>query len=431
MKKIFGKLLGVLVFAGIILGGLEIGLRAMPDVIPLKLLKRFHSEVRGEIAERRMLWAEAQMMTIDRDDGGPVLQVFKPHSKIWFDFNAEGERGFTLMDENGFCNPERDSYDRPRIDVIAIGDSFTWCIALDPGATWISQIGDITGLSVYNLGRGGIGPYDYLQIFKHFGLAKRPRYVVMNIYEGNDIRDAERYREHVQAAAEGRVLFSSASDRNERDIDLQVLLDHPVLRDSYAVNFLMAVLDKTYEGLKNAVLRMTGGDVPAKVNFHYDLKFPKKTVPFNIQNADESEVRYALMLKAGEIDYSPFDEALENFARLAAEYGFTPVLSYAPSAYTAYADYVDFDDPALSELMPWFSRSQHDYLRDKAGELGFVFVDLVPPLQKAAAELQDRELLYNPANVHWTIKGNRVVAEALARAIHHSMGSGSIDTSNR
>ena len=58
----------------------------------------------------------------------------------------------------------------------------------------------------------------------------------------------------------------------------------------------------------------------------------------------------------------------------------------------------------------------------KAGELGFVFVDLIPPLQKAAAELQDRELLYNPANVHWTIKGNRVVAEALARAIHDFNG---------
>jgi hypothetical protein len=419
MKQFILKLLGWLVFAGIVVGGLEIGLRAAPGMIPLTLLKRFHSDTRAEIAERRSLWGMAQMITIDRDDGGPALQIFKPNSKLWFDFNAEGEKGFTLMDENGFCNPERDTYDLPQIDIIAIGDSFTWCIAFDPQSSWISQIGEITGLSVYNLGRGGIGPYDYLQMLKHFGLAKKPRYVVMNIYEGNDIRDAKRYQDHVQAGKAGKTLYASASDRGERDLDLEKLLDYPLLRNSYAINTIMAMSDKAYEGARNVVLRMTGGEVPLKVDFHYSLHFPEKTVPFNIQNADESEVRHALKLKAGEIDFSPFDAALENFARLAAEHHFTPVLSYAPSAYTAYADYVAFDDPALSELMPWFSHSQQDYLRSKARELGFVFVDLVPALQTAARKLQDRELLYNPANVHWTVKGNRVVAAAIARAIQN------------
>ncbi len=417
MIRFLGKLSGWLVFAAVLIGGLELGLRAAPGAIPLTLLKRFHSEVRGEIAGRRGLWTESQMMTIERDDGGPKLEVFKPNSKIWYDFNAKGERGYILMDDQGFCNPPRDSYDRPQIDVIAVGDSFTWCIAVDPEANWISQLGEITGRSVYNLGRGGIGPYDYLQILKHFGLAKKPRYVIMNIYEGNDIRDAKRYRDYVQAAREGKVLFASASDRNERQLDLQTLLDHPLLRDSYAINFLMAVTDKAYESGRYVVLRLTGGEVPASVNFRYALHFQDNRVPFNIQNADESEVRYARMLKDGEIDFSPFDQALENFAKLAGERGFTPVIAYSPSAYTAYADFVEFEDPTLTELMPWFSRNQRDYLRKKAESLGIAFVDLTPALQAAARQLQDRELLYSPANVHYTIKGNRVVAEALAQVV--------------
>ena len=67
--------------------------------------------------------------------------------------------------------------------------------------------------------------------------------------------------------------------------------------------------------------------------------------------------------------------------------------------------------------MPWFSDRQRAYLRQKAEELGFVFVDLTPALQAAADRLQDEELLYYPANVHYTPSGHRVVADALAPVI--------------
>ena len=43
-----------------------------------------------------------------------------------------------------------------------------------------------------------------------------------------------------------------------------------------------------------------------------------------------------------------------------------------------------------------------------------IFVDLTPALQAAAGRLQDDDLLYYPANVHYTTSGHRVVAEALA-----------------
>ena len=419
LKNTLKTAFGWLVFAAIVLGGLEIALRQMPELIPLTLLKRFHHEPRLAIAQKRQLWNDSQMWVLERDDGGPTLKLFKPFSKIVWDFHGpEGTaKGVTLMDDQGFCNPPRDSYDRKQIDIIAVGDSFTWCIATDPEANWISQLGQLTGLSVYNLGRGGIGPYDYLQILKHFGLPKHPRYVVMNIYEGNDLRDSRRYRQHIEAARHGRVLFRNAADRSIREIDIDAVLGDSPLRNSYALNFVLAAIDKGYEGGKNVVLRATGGDAPARVDFHYKLKFDGATVPFNIQNADESEVRYARMLKNGRIDFSPFDEALANFAALARQHGFTPVLAYSPSAYTGYADFVAFDDPALAELMPGFSRSQRAYLAGKAQELGLVFVDTTPAMQAAGRRLQAGELLYDPVNVHYTIRGNRVFAEALAAAI--------------
>jgi len=416
MIRLLRKIVGLLVFAGIIFGGLEISLRTLPELIPLTLLKRFQKDLRVDIAQQRSLWNESLMWELKRDDGGPPLKLFKPHTEFTYNF-GKNEKGVTYMDDQGFCNPSRNPYDLSKIDVIAIGDSFTWCVVLNPEATWASQIGEISGLSVYNLGRGGIGPYDYLQILKHFGLPKKPDYVVMNIYEGNDLRDSIRYQDHIKAAQQGRVLYKSASDRGTQDIDIDSLLDYPVLRNSYSLNFTLAVIDKAYGILKNAVSRLLGGDAPEIIDFHYRFRFPDKTVEFNLQNADESEVLYAKKLKSGEVDFVAIEDALTQFVELANAHGFKPVVAYSPSAYTSYADYVEFDDPVLNTLMPWFSQAQRQFLSETADKLGYTFVDLAPAMQAAGHALREKEMLYHPINVHFTMKGNRIVAETLARVI--------------
>jgi hypothetical protein len=423
--RLFGRLLGYGVFIAIILAGLEIGLRSFPELIPLTLLKRFHSELRLAIAEERSLWNMGQMVEIPRDDEGPALLVPKGGSRIAYDFGGS-ESGVMVMDDQGFCNPPQDSYERRQIDLIAIGDSFTWCVVLDAESGWSSQLGAITGLSVYSLGRGGIGPYDYLQILGHFGLKKDPKYVVMNFYEGNDVRDSDRYWQHVNAAREGQVLFTSAGDRSENELDYERLLGFPVIKRSYAINFSLAVFGKLYEGVVKALRRMQGGDVKEKVDFRYRLDFAGASMPFNVQNADESEVRYAHKLKRGEVDFSVVDGALAAFVALGKTHGFNPIVSYSPSAHTAYLDFVEFADESLTDLMAWFSETQRAYLAGKADELGFQFVDLTPAMQRAARELQDTELLYHPINVHYTVKGNRVAAEALARALTDDKGRPSV-----
>ena len=117
------------------------------------------------------------------------------------------------------------------------------------------------------------------------------------------------------------------------------------------------------------------------------------------------------------ISLENFTHALTQFVELARVHGFVPIVSYSPSAYTAYADFVKFENPALSDLMPWYSSTQREFLRSKAEELGYVFVDITPQLQAAARVLQDKTLLYYPSNVHFTEAGNRVEAEVLAPVI--------------
>ena len=417
MWRVTKRLVGILVFFGILLGGFELGLRAFPaELIPVGWLKRFQGDLRVEIAERLSLPNKNQMWELPRDDGGPPLKLYRADVRTEQRFSSE-ERSDVTRDAQGFCNPPRDSYDRATIDAIILGDSFTACIATDREASWMSRIGQLTGLSVYNVGKGGIGPYDYLQIFRHFGLPKSPKLVVMNIYEGNDLRDSVRYHKHVDAVRKGGAGYADAADRFEPEFDYETLLDRPLGRRSYAANVGVVAFGKAHEGISNALSRATG-EIRERVNFHYELRFSDGTiVPFNVQNADRAEVRYARWLRRGEVQLSAFDEALARFVALGREHDFQPVVSYAPSAYTAYADFVAFEDDSLTTLMPWFSGTQRDYLRQKSEELGITFVDLTPALQEAARRLQDQELLYYPANVHYTPSGHRVVGDALAAAI--------------
>jgi hypothetical protein len=288
---------------------------------------------------------------------------------------------------------------------------------LDMRMTWSSQLAAATERSVYNLGRGGVGPYEYLQILKRFGLPKQPKFVVMNIYEGNDLRDSVRYHEHVKAAATGKILYANAASRTSSRLHTDAWLDNALGRQSYALNFFIVGLERAYALSEGAILQAVGGKVHQRVNFHYRLNFPDNSVAFNLHNADKDEVRYARRLQQGEISLEDVTDALRQFVALSRQHGFQPIVSYSPSAYTAYADVVAFEDQTLSGLMPWYSHTQREFFRAKAKELGFVFVDTTPNLQAAARILQDKTLLYYPINVHFTEAGHRVVAETLARVI--------------
>src|SRR6185369_12978835 len=212
--------------------GTEAGFRIAPGLIPESLLKRFETHVRLDVAQRRFLPNESQTWVPTRTDDGPPIKLFEPHSEIQWDFVDTGETGRMRMDDLGFCNPQEDDPNRDHIDLIAIGDSFTACHAPDPRVTWPSVLGRTLGMTAYNLGRGGYGPYEYLQLLRLFGLAKRPRVVVMQIYEGNDLRDAARYFEYVAASADERRLFLDRAGWKPLRYEPARWLDNPLGRHS-------------------------------------------------------------------------------------------------------------------------------------------------------------------------------------------------------
>ncbi len=415
MKRIFtimGEMAATILVVAVLL---EISLRLFPALIPSSLLLNFQKDLREEVAHRKGLPSASDTRFIERTDGGPPLRVYRPEREISFPFDAEDRDAVsrTLMDGQGFCNP-KGSYDHPSIDIIAIGDSFTWCVGVAPEDTWVGRLAAMSGLGAYSLGVGGIGPYEGLQLLERFGLAKSPQVVVMNVYGGNDLRGAVQFHEYRQKLSlrEGRAHLVDACVGLPGPVCViyRTLKEGPIGRNSYAFNLISNATRDSILRVRRALAPEESKEEPS---FRYRVRLGSGEVLFNRGNADLDDLEYARRLESGDISLDAFGEALERFVALGREHGFRPVVSFTPAAYAAYADRVTFEDPPAGELIQRFSDGERAYFASRAAALGYAFVDFTPALRQAAGA--GGEPLYFPSNVHLTKAGHAVIAGVLAR----------------
>jgi hypothetical protein len=385
---------------------LELALRLVPGAIPLSLLTEFEPSLRSAIAKKRKLQRVEDTLIVPRDDGGPAdrMWVYKPGVEVTEPFDEPGIVDTVRLDDAGFCNPDPSAYAKyDRLDIAAVGDSFTFCTNVVPADAWPALLARDTGLRVYNFGLPGRGLHEYLQALKAFALRKRPRFAVLAVYEGNDLRDAVRFYEGGAQAvpkAQRPCPFGSDAVCAARE-----WLKHSVFgRHSYALNL----------GLAGA-FRVAYGRRKKEIDFRYDIRFADgQSATFNSRNGDLDEVTYARALVRDEVSVDLFKAPLTDFVALGRENGFTPIVAYIPSAYTAYREQARFDDAAVEQTLKEFSDRQRSYFARQAAEIGYRFRDLTPALQRAAAQLPSSSPLYFRTNVHLTKAGHEVVAREIA-----------------
>jgi hypothetical protein len=318
------------------------------------------------------------------------------------------------MDAHGFCNPVADAYDVPHLDVAALGDSFTFCLTVAPADAWPSRLGQLTGLRTYNLGIPARGLYEHLEILKQFVLPKTPVIVVLNVYEGNDLRDAaffHDWRDGDVAARSGAACpFASPAACRRYDA-----FEHSVVaRDSYAANLVAAALWHDADTRRRRA-----------IDFEYRVRAADgREVVFNSRNGDQDEVQFARRVRDGGVSTSLFDDALAEFVRLAHTHHFVPIVAYTPSAYSALD--ARFADPELARVLHAYSDTQREYFARQAAALGYHFVDMTPPLAAAAAGLDADHLPYFRTNVHLTPTGHAIIARELAATIETLRRQGAI-----
>lgn len=400
-------LCGILISMSLLIGLLivEAALRLLPSLISVPLLSHFPAHLRHHIAGR-LDYVSANdyvIPTEQRFDHGPPLYMAGPNStgrsaRDPADL-AAGATETTRLDAKGFCNPPAKA-ERAIVDVVVLGDSFVYCTGVEATDTSTSYLEEISHLTTYNMGIGRIGLYEYIELLRHFGLALKPRVVILNIYEGNDLRDAIRYQKFLQSGRDRRATENAIED---------------TLSYSYAISLVYASSEWL---LHDQIMWLLDSD--RNTNYRYTARSQGATIPLNMSNRDRGEVRLARNLKEGEVSLELWAAPLEAFKDLAASHGFIGIVSYTPSMHTAYADTAVFEDPMSGELVGIMSQMQRDWLTKKSAELGLIYVDLTPAFQKAAHE---GPLTHFPANVHLTPYGHRVSAMEWASATAKALGA--------
>jgi lysophospholipase L1-like esterase len=98
-------------------------------------------------------------------------------------------------DAEGFRNPTV----RSKIDIAALGDSFTDAMTSPLEEGWPARLEQITGKKVQNYGTSAFGPQQELYVLQDYAIQHQPRNVIVAFFAGNDLFDAEHFDRWEQA----------------------------------------------------------------------------------------------------------------------------------------------------------------------------------------------------------------------------------------
>lgn len=282
-------------------------------------------------------------------------------------------------DGEGFHNDK----DIAQADLITLGDSFTEAGNVPVAENFSTLLGRALGLTTRNLGRAGYSPPIELIVLKKYGLRCRPKIVIWQIAESNDLDDSLRYERWVAA---GRPPFFDAntdqrwlrSQAWQRRSPTHRIFDWLRRHDPHPWPF-----DGTFRD-------------------HDGVAQPVRFFNTPVLN-------YAARKHPG---WPEFARALTEGAALCRSNRMQLVLVLVPEKYRVLGPYTHMLDPgipalAASNAAPT-AESLSGALGSLADSLGVAFVDATGPLE---ARAKAGELVYLPYDTHLSPRGHQVVAE--------------------
>jgi lysophospholipase L1-like esterase len=293
---------------------------------------------------------------------------------VWRGRLAEDERSVEYRtDENGFRNPPG----RKNADVVFIGDSFTEAAQVAAADTFVERTEKETGLTVANLGRGAYGPQQELTVLKRYGLAYQPRAVVWQIFEGNDLSDADNF----------------ARWKRQPEPPLS-------LARRYSENSLLQVLlagTRAVEPRATPVTMRFGGGEERKIALRYRYE-PGQA-------------------EAYPLGFAEMTQAIAEGHRLCQARGIKMVVLFVPIMARVMEPWLKFESREAHER--WLAGGRTAQTSDAAHRLAAFcaenavpFLDTFPALRRRA-EADNRDV-YIPADEHLDRAGHEAVAQAVA-----------------
>lgn len=333
-------------------------------------------------------------------------------------------------DGEGFRN---DSAIPERLDVAALGDSFTDALTLPVELSWPGRLEARLGRRVRNYGVAGFGPQQELRVLRDLVLPRRPRVVVVAFFAGNDIPGAALFDEFERSGASGSFGVSGWPFKRtvaHFDRSYAFLLTRRLL----ATQAHAAAPEQGAAGRRHdAAFSGVDETAPAVRRASFDrgmfaLPIGGRTLRFALMPS------YLNLLNLGraEIEAHPgWDvtrRSLSEMDRACRAAGARLVVMFVPSKSQVYFPLLvqAFSRASLRRALelslprdPWgvdvqrLTRNrlvQNELVGEFCRRTGIPFVDLTPDLEREASR---GENVYFPDDSHWNARGHRVAAERL------------------
>ena len=328
-----------------------------------------------------------------------------------------------VVDDTGYLNRKSSPLkSNDQIDLFLAGDSVTQGVG---GPSVLEYVKEQVPINMWNLSTGGYGPRQKINALITYALPKRPKWIVLEFYSGNDVSDAIA-DEICESINDYRCRFSVPEIRWQllkHSVYKIMLYTSPYIFELFnylsANNLTLAVTKHIVDSIKNTVKRKLTArskqDSPltefsrSKYNFT-DVSRPGHSI---LGIRDERLVDWA---RAGiSVTHKHYEHLVAILAGI--EYKPTIILLYNPSAYEIYRDLLvdrNSEDDKISEF-------QIEAQKSFAERQGWTFIDLTTPLRNQLQE--DKIWIYGRYDgTHWSPEGTVLVAAVLTTELLKGMG---------
>jgi hypothetical protein len=403
LKAVLGDVALVILGVGVALGLMELLLRTNPNLVP--------GGVRVNPPVRRVQAFKDETYEVKLSDGDLYYWMRGAIAPLPPDKDKVVAQVHFTTDAHGFRNslPEKATY-----GIVALGDSFT--VARNVAAPWPQKLAEYTGSDVLNLGEAGSGPQDELEILRQYGLKKRPQWVIMTYFEGNDLYDAASYEQTnpFLLTRFGRYILTRSTQMwNEQTaskagpgvgtvgaISLQIGSNY---RYPITVTIDDTKLEMAFFSYYITWLSAQREMIESSQNF----RLVKETILQIKELSEAAGARFLLVYMPSKPHiYLPYLNDAETLERV-----FTDV----PTLELDEAGFLQFvDQTATPELTRQHLDDQARLLADFAAEHNIAYLDLRPYFQEEAGTGAE---LYYPFDTHWNQHGHNLAAQTIAKYI--------------
>lgn len=300
-------------------------------------------------------------------------------------------------DAHGFRNslPEKATY-----RIVALGDSFTRGSGV--ATAWPQRLAEDTGTDVFNLGDVALGPQDELNILRQYGLQKKPQWVIMAYFEGNDLYDAAAYQQanpFILLRFGRYILGQSLQAWQQRNSGAARVAAVSSYRYPITVTINHKDLAMVFFSSYISWLSLSRGAIAASQNY----RLVRQTILQAQHSSEAAGANFLLVYVPSKSHvYLPYLNDPETVASVFAD---VPALELDQAGYMQFSN-----EKATPQLTRQHMDDQARLVSDFAAENNIHFLDLTPTFQAQAGA---GEQLYYPFDTHWNQQGHDLAADTI------------------